>query len=42
MGDDSLGNVMTLCDYCHMEEHGHLSYTIPAVRVFIKPKPRKK
>ena len=33
---------MTLCAYCHMEEYGHLSYTIPAVRMCSKPPPRRK
>jgi 5-methylcytosine-specific restriction endonuclease McrA len=32
-GNDSLGNLVTLCPCCHMEEHGQLSYTIPAARV---------
>ena len=26
-GDDSLANLVTLCAYCHMEEHGQLSYS---------------
>ncbi len=42
LGNDSLGNLVTLCAYCHMEEHGQLSYTIPAARVCTKPKPRVK
>jgi 5-methylcytosine-specific restriction endonuclease McrA len=41
-GNDSLDNLVTLCTYCHMEEHGQLSYTIPAARVCSKPKPRTK
>jgi 5-methylcytosine-specific restriction endonuclease McrA len=41
-GDDSLANLVTLCAPCHMEEHGQLSYTLPAARVCTKPKPRVK
>ena len=26
-GDDSLDNLVTLCAYCHMAEHGQLSYS---------------
>ncbi len=26
-GDDALGNLVTLCARCHMEEHGQLSYS---------------
>jgi 5-methylcytosine-specific restriction endonuclease McrA len=26
-GDDSLANLVTLCAYCHIEEHGQLSYS---------------
>jgi 5-methylcytosine-specific restriction endonuclease McrA len=25
-GDGSLDNLVTLCAYCHVEEHGELSY----------------
>jgi len=39
---EALGNLVSLCAYCHMEEHGQLSYTIPAARVCSKPKPRRK
>ncbi len=42
LGNDSLDNLVTLCAYCHMAEHGQLSYTIPASRVCSKPKPRRK
>jgi 5-methylcytosine-specific restriction endonuclease McrA len=41
-GNDSLDNLVTLCAYCHMEEHGQLSYAISAARVCSKPKPRTK
>jgi len=27
-GDDALGNLVTLCAYCHMEEHGQLSFSL--------------
>ena len=42
MGNDSLDNLVTLCAHCHMEEHGQLCYTAPAIRVCSKPKPRGK
>lgn len=32
LGDDSLSNLVTLCAYCHMEEHGQLSYTRAAAK----------
>ena len=41
LGDDSLANLVTLCAYCHMEEHGQLSYNLPAIKVCSKPKARK-
>jgi 5-methylcytosine-specific restriction endonuclease McrA len=31
-GGDSLANLVTLCAYCHMEEHGQLSYSQAATR----------
>jgi 5-methylcytosine-specific restriction endonuclease McrA len=39
LGNDSLDNLVTLCAYCHMAEHGQLSYTVPAVSVCSRPKP---
>ena len=42
LGDGSLANLVTLCAHCHMEEHGQLSYTLPAVKVCSKPRPRRK
>jgi 5-methylcytosine-specific restriction endonuclease McrA len=41
-GSDALGNLVTLCAYCHIEEHGQLFYSVPAARVCSKPKPRRK
>jgi predicted HNH restriction endonuclease len=38
-GKGTLDDLVTLCAYCHMVEHGQLSYTIPAVRVCSKPNP---
>jgi 5-methylcytosine-specific restriction endonuclease McrA len=35
-GSDSLGNLVTLCAYCHMEEHGQLAYERAAVGVMSK------
>jgi hypothetical protein len=40
-GNDSLENLVTLCAHCHMAEHGQLFYSVPAVRVCCKPKPRR-
>jgi 5-methylcytosine-specific restriction endonuclease McrA len=42
VGGDSLANLVALCAYCHMAEHGQLFYSVPAVRVCRKPKPRGK
>jgi len=42
MGNDSLDNLVTLCAYCHMEEHRQLFYSVPAARVCSKPTPRRK
>ena len=42
LGNDSLDNLVTLCAHCHMGEHGHLSYPLPATKVCSKPKPRRK
>jgi 5-methylcytosine-specific restriction endonuclease McrA len=41
-GDDALANLVTLCAYCHMAEHGQLFYSVPAVRICSKPKPRRR
>jgi len=41
-GDDALNNLVALCAFCHMGEHGQLSYTLPALRVCNKPQPRRK
>jgi len=32
LGDDSLSNLVTLCAYCHIEEHGQLSYSKTAIQ----------
>ena len=32
-GDDALANLITLCAYCHMEQHGQLSYPAAAAQV---------
>jgi len=37
-GSGSLENLVTLCAYCHLAEHGQLFYSVPAVRVCTKPK----
>ena len=37
-GDDSLANLITLCAYCHMEEHGQLYFEPKAIQVTAKPK----
>jgi len=31
LGDDKLDNLVTLCAYCHMEEHGQLAYSEAAI-----------
>jgi hypothetical protein len=41
-GNDALGNLVALCAYCHMAEHGQLFYSVPAVRVCSRPKPRRR
>jgi 5-methylcytosine-specific restriction endonuclease McrA len=41
-GDDALANLVTLCAYCHLAEHGQLCYSLPAVRACSKPKPGRK
>jgi len=41
-GDDALENLVTLCAYCHMAEHGQLCYSLPAARICSRPKPRRK
>ena len=41
MGDDSLENLQTLCAHCHIEEHGQLFFSEPAVKVCHKPKSRR-
>jgi 5-methylcytosine-specific restriction endonuclease McrA len=38
-GDDALPNLVTLCAYCHLAEHGRLCYSVPGVRISSKPKP---
>jgi 5-methylcytosine-specific restriction endonuclease McrA len=37
-GSDSLANLVTLCAYCHMEEHGQLSYSKAAAKQNSAPK----
>jgi len=41
LGDDELENLIALCAYCHMAEHGQLFYSLSAVRICSKPKPRR-
>jgi len=41
-GNDALGNLVSLCAHCHLEEHGQLSYTVPAIRICSKPQPRRR
>jgi len=40
-GSDSLENLVTLCAYCHMAEHGQLSYELGALEVMKKPSERR-
>ena len=37
-GNDGLANLVTLCAYCHLAEHGQLFYSLPALSVCSKPK----
>jgi len=39
-GSAALRNLVSLCAHCHMEEQGQLFYSVPAVRVCSKPRPR--
>ena len=41
-GDDALANLVTLCAYCHLAEHGQLFYSVPAVKICSRPKPPSK
>jgi len=41
-GSDALGNLVSLCADCHMEEHGQLYYTGQAAKVCSKPRPCRK
>jgi 5-methylcytosine-specific restriction endonuclease McrA len=36
-GDDALANLVTLCAYCHMEEHGQLCHQMDAVKTIPTP-----
>ena len=40
-GNDALENLVTLCAYCHLQEHAQLFYSVPAAQVCSKPKLRK-
>ena len=35
-GHDALANLVTLCAYCHMEEHGQLSYQGKGMEAIVK------
>ncbi len=39
-GNDSLENLVTLCAYCHMEEHGQLYFDPRAIQAAAKPETR--
>ena len=39
-GDDSLANLITLCVYCHLQEHGQLYFEPQVIRITAKPKTR--
>ncbi len=36
-GDDSLANLITLCVYCHLQEHGQLYFEPQAIKITAKP-----
>ena len=40
-GNDSLANLVTLCAYCHMQEHGQLSFTKGAAKNNSGPKQKR-
>jgi 5-methylcytosine-specific restriction endonuclease McrA len=40
-GNDSLANLVTLCAYCHMQEHGQLSFTKAAAKNASGPKQKE-
>jgi 5-methylcytosine-specific restriction endonuclease McrA len=40
-GNDSLDNLVTLCAYCHMAEHGQLSYDSAAMHA-VKETPERR
>jgi 5-methylcytosine-specific restriction endonuclease McrA len=37
-GNDALENLVTLCAYCHMEEHGQLCFEPKAMKPVNKPR----
>jgi len=41
-GNDELENLLTLCAFCHMAEHGQLSYRIGAVEAMKKTPERRR
>jgi 5-methylcytosine-specific restriction endonuclease McrA len=40
-GHDALANLVTLCAYCHMEEHGQLGYETRAMEVLMRTENQK-
>lgn len=41
-GDDALRNLVTLCAYCHLEKHGHLTYSAAAAQQVSHTSPSKR
>jgi 5-methylcytosine-specific restriction endonuclease McrA len=41
-GHDALANLVTLCAYCHMEEHGQLSFWASGSRGYRRPNRRSR
>ncbi len=39
-GADSLANLITLCVYCHIKEHGQLYFEPQAIKITANPKGR--
>src|SRR5437867_8085969 len=41
-GDDALRNLVTLCAYCHLEEHGQLCYSVAATEQLTRTNSRSR
>jgi len=41
-GDDKVQNLVTLCAYCHLEEHGNLTYSHSVQKLSLTRSPSKR